>query len=378
LHRSALGYLLGGGDVLAESNQLVQWLQALASDQPTVHVDAVPAPTADTFSAPRNEVALSKPRMPRRSARENWWIASYSALRIGDTITDSGDQSPDSPQAQKLFDDERLDPDAPRETLVSGGDIHRFPRGPNPGTFLHGLLEWAGEKGFAAAASDPVALEKVVAQRCNRRDWKGWINTLTDWLSHLLSLPLRLGGYVPPVALSELDQPNQYRVEMEFWFACSKVDVAQMDALVRRYTHNGAPRAAAETVSLNGMFKGFIDLTFEHEGRYYVADYKSNWLGVDNEAYTDAAMEHAILDNRYDLQYVLYLLALHRQLKARLAGYDYDLHMGGAVYLFVRGSRAASQGAWFTRPPRELIEGLDRLFQGLALLEEETLSGDLA
>jgi exodeoxyribonuclease V beta subunit len=378
LHRSALGYLLGGGDVLAESNTLGDWLQSLAKDQPTVSVESVPAPTAETFMAPKSEAALSKPRMPRRSAKENWWIASYSALRIGDIITDSGDQSPDSPQAQKLFDDERLDPEAPREVMASSGDIHRFPRGPNPGTFLHGLLEWAGEKGFAVAARDPAALEKVVAQRCNRRDWTGWINTLTDWLQHLLSMPLRLGADVQSIALSGLDQPNQYRVEMEFWFACSKVDVAQMDALVRRYTHKGAPRAAAETVSLNGMFKGFIDLTFEHEGRYYVADYKSNWLGVDDDAYTAQAMENAILDNRYDLQYVLYLLALHRQLKARLADYDYDRHMGGAVYLFVRGARATSQGAWFTRPPRELIESLDLLFQGRPLIEEEVLSGDLA
>lgn len=377
LHRSALGYLLGGGQKLEESVGVGQWLRSLAEDHPAVKVEPVPLPTTESFSAPRNEVALSKPRVPRRSARENWWIASYSALRIGDTITDSGDQSPDSPQAQKLFDDERLDPEAPREVMVSGGDIHRFPRGPNPGTFLHGLLEWAGEKGFAEAAGDPPSLEKVVAQRCNRRDWKGWINTLTDWLQHLLILPLRLGSDVQPVALCELDQPNQYRVEMEFWFACSKVDVAQMDALVRRYTHNGAPRAASETVSLNGMFKGFIDLTFEHEGRYFVADYKSNWLGVDDDAYTEQAMENSILDNRYDLQYVLYLLALHRQLKARLADYDYDRHMGGAVYLFVRGSRAASQGAWFTRPPRELIESLDLLFQGRAPITEDVLSGDL-
>jgi exodeoxyribonuclease V beta subunit len=68
---------------------------------------------------------------------------------------------------------------------------------------------------------------------------------------------------------------------------------------------------------------------------------------------------------------------LHRQLKARLADYDYDQHMGGAVYLFVRGSRAASQGAWFTRPPRALIESLDLLFQGRAPITEDVLSGDL-
>ncbi|WP_268797923.1 exodeoxyribonuclease V subunit beta [Pseudomonas huanghezhanensis] len=378
LHRSALGYLLGGGAVLAESTGLKIWLQALAEGAPSLSVERLPEPTPAMFHAPRNDATLIKPRMPRRSAKENWWIASYSALRIGDTITDGGDQSPDRPQAQKLFDDERLDPEAPREVLVSGGDIHRFPRGPNPGTFLHGLLEWAGGEGFSVAANNPQALESAVARRCNRRGWEGWIVTLVDWLQHVLTLPFRLAAGDQPVALCALDQPNQYRVEMEFWFASHKVDVAQMDALVRRYTHNGAPRAAVETVSLNGMFKGFIDLTFEHQGRYYVADYKSNWLGVDDDAYTEQAMENAILDNRYDLQYVLYLLALHRQLKARLADYDYDLHMGGALYLFVRGNRSASQGAWFTRPPRALIENLDLLFQGQGLMQEDVLSGDFA
>ena len=378
LHRSALGYLLGGGLPLTESAGLSQWLRDLSEGCSGLSVENLPAPTSDTFSPPRNEAMLLKPRMPKRRAAENWWIASYSALRIGDTITTSGDESPDSPQAQKLFDDERLDPDAPREVLVSGGDIHRFPRGPNPGTFLHGLLEWAGNEGFVVAANNPKLLEDAIARRCNRRGWEGWIGTLTGWLQHLLNMPLTLAGDCPPISLGEMDQPNQYRIEMEFWFACHKVDVAQMDNLVRRYTHDNAPRAAAETVSLNGMFKGFIDLTFEHDGRYYVADYKSNWLGVDDEAYTQDAMIASILDNRYDLQYVLYLLALHRQLKARLADYDYDRHMGGALYLFLRGSHAASQGAYFTRPPRELIESLDLLFQGKSLTQELALTGDFA
>ncbi|RRV04232.1 exodeoxyribonuclease V subunit beta [Pseudomonas sp. v388] len=364
LHRSALGYLLGGGAPLAESVDLSIWLNELANSCADIALELLPEPTPLTFSPPRNEASLLKPLEPKRRAAENWWIASYSALRIGDVITAGADQSPDSPQAQKLFDDERLDPEAPRDVAAGGSDIHRFPRGPNPGTFLHGLLEWAGNEGFAGAARQPELLKDAVARRCNRRGWEGWIETLAGWLEHLLGMPLRLGDDAEPVALGELDRPNQYRVEMEFWFASHQVDVARLDALVRRYTHHNAPRAAIESMSLNGMFKGFIDLTFEHQGRYYVADYKSNWLGLDDAAYTEAAMEAAILDNRYDLQYVLYLLALHRQLKARLADYDYDRHMGGAVYLFLRGSRAASQGAYFTRPPRQLIEALDLLFQG--------------
>nr|BFE91683.1 hypothetical protein GCM10020185_22190 [Pseudomonas brassicacearum subsp. brassicacearum] len=301
---------------------------------------------------------LLEPLVPLRKASENWWIASYSALRISESLSEGSDTAPESPQAQKLFDDERLDPDAPRETIAIGGDIHRFPRGPNPGTFLHGLLEWAAGEGFSSAPAD---IEDAIARRCNRRGWKGWITTLSDWLQHLIKMPMHVGNDQAPVVLEDL---SQFQVEMEFWFASHKVDVQKLDQLVCRFTHGGVARVAAEPVLLNGMFKGFIDLTFEHDGRYYVADYKSNWLGVDDMAYTVPAMEQSILDHRYDLQYVLYLLALHRQLKARLPDYDYDRHVGGALYLFLRGTRSASQGVYFAKPPRALIEQLDRLFQG--------------
>ncbi|KAE9646786.1 exodeoxyribonuclease V subunit beta [Pseudomonas sp. PB103] len=358
LHLSALGYLLGGGASLGESSGLQRWLQDLQQDCPAISIGEMPTPADEHYLAPRNEAILSATLLPKRRASENWWIASYSALRISDVLSVGSDEAPDSPQAQKLFDDERLDPDAPREIIAGGADIHRFPRGPNPGTFLHGLLEWAGDDGFAVSRE---ALVDAIARRCNLRGWEGWITTLSDWLQHLLKSPLPVGSGQAPVVLEQL---KQYRVEMEFWFASHKVDVLKLDELVRQHTHNGVARVAAEPVQLNGMFKGFIDLTFEHDGRYYVADYKSNWLGVDDLAYTEQAMEKSILDNRYDLQYVLYLLALHRQLKARLPDYDYDRHVGGALYLFLRGTRADSRGVYFARPPRTLIERLDRMFQG--------------
>jgi exodeoxyribonuclease V beta subunit len=358
LHLSALGYLLGGGEKLSESTGLSRWLLDLQQDCAAIHLAEMPQATDENYRPERNQAILSATLVPKRKASENWWIASYSALRISDVLSVGSDEAPDSPQAQKLFDDERLDPDAPREIVAAGADIHRFPRGPNPGTFLHGLLEWAGDEGFAVSFE---SLTDAIGRRCNLRGWEGWINTLSEWLHHLLKSPLPAGGGQPPVVLEQL---KQYRVEMEFWFASHKVDVLKLDEWVRQYTHNGVARVAAEPVQLNGMFKGFIDLTFEHEGRYYVADYKSNWLGVDDAAYTEQAMERSILDNRYDLQYVLYLLALHRQLKARLPDYDYDRHVGGALYVFLRGTRSDSRGVYFARPPRELIERLDRLFQG--------------
>ncbi|MDO7897251.1 exodeoxyribonuclease V subunit beta [Pseudomonas citrulli] len=359
LHLSALGYLLGGGVPLAESVALKRWLEDLQQGSEAISCQEMPEATDERYHPPRNEAVLLDPLVPLRKASEHWWIASYSALRIGEVLSEGTDAAPENPQAQKLFDDERLDPEAPREVNAVGGDIHRFPRGPNPGTFLHGLLEWAAEERFCPA---PAVIGDAVARRCNRRGWKGWIPTLSDWLLHLVKTPMPVGPDQAPVVLENL---AQFQVEMEFWFASHKVDVQKLDRLVCQLTHGGVARVAAEPVLLNGMFKGFIDLTFEHGGRYYVADYKSNWLGVDDAAYTPQAMEQSILDNRYDLQYVLYLLALHRQLKARLPDYDYDRHVGGALYLFLRGTRSASRGVYFTKPPRALIEQLDRLFQGV-------------
>ena len=76
-------------------------------------------------------------------------------------------------------------------------------------------------------------------------------------------------------------------------------------------------------------------------------------------------METVMLSKRYDLQYALYLLALHRLLKARLgAGYDYNTHIGGGLYLFLRGSQGSAGGRVFAKPPKVLIETMDNLFSG--------------
>ncbi len=114
------------------------------------------------------------------------------------------------------------------------------------------------------------------------------------------------------------------------------------------------------------MLKGFIDLVFCWQGKYYLLDYKSNWLGEQSEAYTQTAMAQAMISHRYDLQYQLYSLALHRYLRHRLPDYDYQRHFGGVFYLFLRGidGSASDNGIFYTRPDAHLITSLDRLFAG--------------
>ena len=349
LERSALGYLLGGN--------LDEGLAGLGAADGIALLDAPEASDA-RYQAHDTALVEGAARQPLRAVRERWWIASYSALHS------SAGQGPDTP-AEDVFHEAataRADAPVPAAGKTAGGGLHDFPRGAAVGTFLHDLFEWAAKQGFARVAAAPALLRDAIARRCVARGWERWIDPLTDWMRAYLQLPLVDGdGAAPPLTLAGL---VNCVAEMEFWVAVHDVDLSALDALVRSHTLGSAARPVLDKGQLNGMLKGFIDLLVEHDGRYYVVDYKSNRLGDDDAAYTPEAMRDAVLAERYELQYVLYLLALHRLLKLRLPDYDYDRHVGGALYLFLRGSRAASRGIHAERPPRELIETLDALFAG--------------
>jgi exodeoxyribonuclease V beta subunit len=218
-------------------------------------------------------------------------------------------------------------------------------------------------------APDRALLREKIEAAGSWHGWQDWTDTLTDWLQRLLETPLSLPRDLGTLPLSRLD-PESCQAEMEFLFAARQVSVKTLDAAVTGAILPGAPRPALHEARVNGMLKGFIDLVFCHAGRYYIMDYKSNHLGEGPEAYTPRALAAAMLDHRYDLQYVLYTLALHRLLKARLTGYDYDRHMGGALYLFLRGIEAEGRGIYADRPPRALIERLDADFSGRELSDD--------
>jgi exodeoxyribonuclease V beta subunit len=365
--RTAVGYLLQGGAPPAGS--LEATLHARLGSGPAVAIASAPEPVAVRYEPRDNTRELAPELVPPRAARESWWIASYSGLRVGEEIVEdsvveaelAATLAPES-AIEATYLESRADTGDGSDEAATGGGLHDFPRGPSPGSFLHGLLEWAGRQGFAATSGAPRELATFIARRCQARDWGQWAQPLQQWLAQWLVAPLDLsalgGSAVSPAQLQVV------QVEMEFWFAATHVDAQALDRLVRAHTLGGAARPALLPQQLNGMLKGFIDLVFEHEGRYYVADYKSNRLGAADADYTPAAMRAEVLKHRYELQYALYLFALHRLLRARLPDYDYDCHVGGAVYLFLRGHAAASGGLHLERPPKALMEALDRLFAG--------------
>ncbi|WP_374690715.1 exodeoxyribonuclease V subunit beta [Accumulibacter sp.] len=370
LQQGAFGYLLGAGEEPA-AEELPQRLQALAAGCP--HIALVPAAAAgdERFRTQALRHSVGSARQSARVLREHWWIASYSALRIaaaGDAVASS---LAAGTATEELFHEARTtaaEPatPAPSEAApAAAASLHDFPRGAEAGTFLHELLEASAAAGFANVAGDGSLRQELVARCCRTRGRERWSGLLADWLQGFLTRPWELpAGQAAAATTLRLCALSAARAEMEFWLPVHAVDLRRVDALVCRHTLAGAARPALQEGQLNGMLKGFIDLVLEHQGRYYVVDYKSNWLGPADAAYTPAALREAILHARYDLQYVLYLLALHRLLRARLPDYDYDRHVGAAVYVFLRGGDSASRGLHAERPPRQLIDELDALFAG--------------
>ncbi|MEH8017498.1 exodeoxyribonuclease V subunit beta [Rheinheimera muenzenbergensis] len=353
LVQSAVGYLLGVSDE-PDLPELTALLGALPWQQ-----RPIPAPCR--FSAPQAHSALT-PALVLDSAlkREAWWIASYSALRTGSTPDGAAAtaQLAADTALDALLQEEANEQPAYSEQQLS---IHDFPRGAVPGTFLHQLLEDAQQHGFANC--DAGFISALLQRRLTEQNWLDWQPVLTPWLAQMLQT--RLVG--AQLALSGL---QQVRAELEFWLQSCHVKVLQLDALVSAAILPGQPRPALLPDTLNGMLKGFIDLTLQGgDGRYWVLDYKSNWLGPDDSAYSEPAMQQMLLHKRYDVQAALYMLALHRLLKLRQPGYLQapQQYIGGALYWFIR---APAPGQLLLEADVKLLRQLDALFAGEPLQRE--------
>jgi exodeoxyribonuclease V beta subunit len=381
LELSALGYLLSAGVPIAP-DRLAEKLAVLKGNCRHIEIDPLPEPRSMLYVPRTESPALGPALIFSGKIPSDWWIASYSKMVAGahmakpDAAAGAGIEpfpsaalpllpvslSPNSAKEDHLLEaiSETVGPSPAVDTARS---IHDFPRGPEPGSFLHDILEWAANEGFAGLASRRKDIFGRISDLCRRRDWADWDEILTSWLEKLIQTPIRLPKDFGEMTLAGLSQED-CRSEMEFWFAGHGVGARELDDAVTAAILPATPRPRLLDTSVNGMLNGFIDLVFCYRNRYYVLDYKSNHLGDSEAAYETKAMEKAILEHRYDLQYVIYILALHRLLKLRLPDYDYEKHVGGAVYLFLRGVDDQGHGVFLDRPSQTLIETLDMAFAG--------------
>ncbi|MGA9619591.1 MAG: exodeoxyribonuclease V subunit beta, partial [Serratia proteamaculans] len=349
LHRSALGYLVQSGQA-GDAAYLQQCLQQLAGEGVALSL----VETLDEQPWLPQTPALTElaaKHFPRQ-VQDFWRVTSYTGL-----------QQHGAGLMQDLLP--RLDVDAAGEKAQESEPAltpHTFPRGAGPGTFLHSLFETLD---FTQPLDEAWLLEQLQQQGVADH----WQPILLAWMQVLLNTPLNDTG----VVLSAL-VPQHKQAELQFYLPIGQLLQAhELDKLVKSYDPLSALCPELDFQQVQGMLKGFIDLVFCWQGKYYLLDYKSNWLGEDSSAYTQPAMAQAMAEHRYDLQYQLYTLALHRYLRHRLPDYDYQRHFGGVIYLFLRGVDAQhpGNGIFACRPEAQLVEGMDLLFSGEALVAED-------
>ncbi|MES3025962.1 MAG: exodeoxyribonuclease V subunit beta [Pseudomonadota bacterium] len=355
LHDSALGYLLTGGTPIALAAMGAQWEQ-LRGPCESIALEALAAPQGVTqLARPEERAPLVEAATFRGRFERDWSVGSFTSL------TRQTSAAPMRAQDETLFEE------APRQSSARTDDApwHRFPRGSMPGNFLHEQLEWMGQEGFALVGDANFALR--LGQRCERAGWANRKDDTVAWLAAVAETAL------PPLgaALAQIDIALP---EMEFWFPSEHLKSADLDRLCSARLLGKTARPMLPERQLHGMLKGFSDLVFEHAGRYWVLDYKSNSLGPGDAAYSQAAMAAGMAAHRYDIQGAIYMLALHRLLASRLgADYDPARQLGGAIFLFLRGiANPQTHGCYVLEPDLALLDGLDRLLNKGAPAQSET------
>lgn len=368
LEKSAMGSLLNWQTGMPPE-ALAQQLALLQGDCDMIVLSQPPSVSEEIYLTPQLSDRLEAARIASARITRHWWVASYSALQIEDTRLISEDQPHQTEELETSKDDKQNDEaeinSAEATKLLQG--IHSLARGSGPGVLIHDLLEQCARTGFSTVQANPVLAQEFIQKRFNSSEWTHKQDIIATALSSWLNMPLLENS---PLSLAQLPV-DAYQAEMEFLLGADAVDIHTLDRLVTRHTFAGQARPGLQPGYVNGLLKGFIDLVFVHQQQYYVVDYKFNSLGDDDASYTVETLEKAMLAKRYDLQYSLYLLALHRLLQVRLgAHYDYDTHIGGGLYLFLRGVRSPTGGRLFSKPPRALIENMDQLFSASITLGE--------
>jgi len=271
-------------------------------------------------------------------------VLPVAAMRPADDERMAAEQLPTKPSLMKAAADAPV--------------WHRFKRGELVGNFIHDQLEWLDGEDFALPADGQGNLAQRLVRRCERAGRSDEAQDVVTWLTAVVHHPL-------PVLDCSLAQLELRLPEMEFWLPLAQLPADRVDALCRQFILPGQDRPALPPQrSLHGMLMGFADLVFAHQGRYWVLDYKTNHLGLEGTAYTDAALAQAMLQHRYDVQAALYMLALHRLLQSRMGeGYVPEEHLGGAIYYFLRGLDGPAQAVHHVPPALALLQALEDLLE---------------
>ncbi len=287
---------------------------------------------------PSFEIPIAQNRLLRQPAVPSWFFRSFSGLIKHD----------DGHEIMSKATDENhtvIDTDLNERW-------HKIPGGTDTGNFIHAILEW-----LADAEREFPALESFI-----KSDWPIHLDRIyepivLDWIQEILATELLPKETLGSMGSDKKRPEPQFELPLKHGLQLHEL----FDACDGFSWWNPVTPPLDQTI--NGHLIGFIDLVFESNGRFHIVDYKTNYLGPNDQAYSDERIELAMEHSFYPFQAAIYALALHRWLKSRLADYDPHKHLGDVIYLFCRGIHSTNGGIW-----RRAIEA-----SGVLVLEERCL-----
>ncbi|PWN07451.1 exodeoxyribonuclease V subunit beta [Rhodohalobacter mucosus] len=332
---------------LLDEETLLSPLMRLADEYP--HLIAV-----ESFIETKGMVQYSYSGMPLETLQKRSYNGR-SVIEVGQRVESfsslaghhSDTSEPDYDQVTGRYADLLGTPVTALQELT----IFGFPKGPVAGTAIHKIFEHSDFRFDTAMKADHSELIHQVLGSYGIGD--EWIPVVQTMIRDVT------GAALGELDLSKIEPEDELR-EMEFHFPISKPKAENLYRIIRNKDYK--PIGSS---NLNHFLTGFIDLIVRQNGKYYVLDYKSNYLGDMPEDYSSGALEAEMQAAGYDLQYHLYMVALKKYLQRRIPGFSYNEHVGGACYLFVRGmQKQSSHSVYFDRPDEELIVKLEENLEG--------------
>ena len=226
-------------------------------------------------------------------------------------------------------------------------------KGAKIGNMLHEIFEFIDY-------SDTTTWEKIISKSIvnyvpNQDDKEVYHNRLFEMVNQVLHTKIEFDAQT--FSLSAITRDKR-RNEFEFNFSIPS-EFKMMDLEQILDNNNGREIVTKRKVDVQGLMTGFIDLFFEHEGKYYILDWKSNFLGDHIDHYNQENLLNGMNESNYHLQYLIYALALEKYLKSKLSNFNFEQHFGGVIYLFLRGNREGETHGVYTQKVTQ--NELDRL-----------------